>query len=383
MLRGIGGALLVHPREERRRIPDRRYLRRLHRLRPARHLVVLAIRLPTERHVLLPRHAVDIEQLEQVGPWIPRGGPRLAGVRGSDAAACVASVGAGSRPLADEIEVCGQRIAPDAREQAVLQDEVFRVQPVVRNILDGVIAHHVVAGLSVHLVLAASAVRVLAAVQLAPPENLLRDEAIHQVGRRAVVEVDGGVERPMRAAGVDVVGVVERRDATQRRRGQIVRQADTAGNAVGAGIGPEVTVEAAVLLHDDDDVLDGVRHRGRAGAGPSDEAAESCQDPQSEGCSTAPRHGPPTSVQFMKRAGRHLGNYLRIVEPCGTSGRRRAGRLLRGRRPPPRPRAGSPRHPRRHYKPDRGARHCPARRCRSRHRRCRRRARRRRAARDR
>ena len=147
-----------------------------------------------------------------------------------------------------------RRQAPRAHalEQMILQDEAMRVCPVVRDLGGGVIAHHIrdppprgratswYAGIN-------------DAEPLAAGSQCL-NEAIHA----SAVDVCSRSPGCVRTPEIDQVRVVERAEAVS-----CVRVGDADGrsppmprDAVGAGKRPEVVVERAVLLHDDDDVLD-------------------------------------------------------------------------------------------------------------------------------
>src|SRR5262249_61002886 len=122
-----------------------------------------------------------------------------------------------------------------------------RVGPVVRDLALVVVAHRVVA-------LGGTALReagILALRSLLLP----RHEPIHA----AVVDVRNRAALPVRPAGVDVLGVVERADAIpvagvlDANRGDAVR---VHRDAFRAGGGSGVGSEGTALLHDDDDVAE-------------------------------------------------------------------------------------------------------------------------------
>src|SRR5438445_11155126 len=117
-------------------------------------------------------------------------------------------------------------------EQVVLEREIARVGPVVRNVGTIVVAHH-------------SSRRLAHASRLQWPHALVAaiprfpDEAVHP----PPVDIGNGALVTMRTAGVDVLGVVERSHACAMCG---VRQADTrlaVGHryAVGPAEGAEVT----------------------------------------------------------------------------------------------------------------------------------------------
>ena len=97
-----------------------------------------------------------------------------------------------------------------------------------------------------------------------PPEGL-RQESVHQAA------VDGAerIVPAMRPAAVDIVGIVIGRHAL-RDLGR--RQANVGRQAIDMRICSEVRIEAPVLLHDEDEMLDffepgGLRADNRAGPG--------------------------------------------------------------------------------------------------------------------
>ena len=253
--------------EPGQRVPDPRRLGTLPESR-ADHRARLAVRLTAGEDVVPPGDVVLMEQVREVGPGVVRpdadrvlrlsrrGGRVLERV---DAARRVVFHGAARRPLGDHEQVGRQAPGGVRLEQVVLQDEVPRVRPVVRDLVPVVIAHH---------------------VGVAGPERADRDGRMPEAAARqaaagladepvhpAAGQVPHRVEVLVRAAGVAVGVVVVRLEATARAR---VRRADresvaVARNPVRAGIRAEVGVERAVLLHHDHDVPDLVdaRVRGR------------------------------------------------------------------------------------------------------------------------
>ena len=139
----------------------------------------------------------------------------------------------------------------------VLEDEVPRVGPVVRDVLAVVVPHHV----GVRRPLRAD--RVVRVLLAAPPPRVLgdRDEAVHP----AAADVYGRVQLAVRAPGVQVVRVVIRllADALGRighAHGEAAVRRPR--EAVRAGVRAEVVIERTVLLHDHDHVLDLVDRAG-------------------------------------------------------------------------------------------------------------------------
>jgi len=129
----------------------------------------------------------------------------------------------------------------------VLQDEVIGVDPVVGDVTRVVVAHHVGRR--------AVATGRVGRVQAAPPA---RRRPCDKPAHRPAGDVGAGVGAEVRAAAIAIVAVVVGFDALLILGGGIADdgRAVRHGDAVGAGVGPEVAVERAVLLHDHDDVLD-------------------------------------------------------------------------------------------------------------------------------
>jgi hypothetical protein len=134
-------------------------------------------------------------------------------------------------------------------EHVVLEHEVARVVPVVRDLVPVVVAHHV------RRRRRQRAARVVGGVtREEAPLACLALEAVHL----AVIDVADRVDRVVRAARVAIGGVVVRLDADVRLRVGVAdgRHAVLHRDPGGAGIRAEVGVEGAVLLHDDYDVAD-------------------------------------------------------------------------------------------------------------------------------
>ena len=259
--------VLLDCREVRQRIPDSRRLRALRDRFAGDGGVVGTVRLRALEDVVAPAHVMLMQEIRQVGPGIVRN--RVLDVpaevrwfrrmiAGVDAARRIVPDRARRRPFADREQVRGQAPRRVRLEHAVLQDEVPRVSPVVRDLVVVVVAHHVDA------VAGAEAVRVVAVEAAERASHGGTDEAVH----RAAVDVADRVEPGVRAAEVAVARVVERPDATAARVGH----AHVSWDAVRARIRAEIGVERTVLLHDHDDVLDLVdalrngcaaRHDGR------------------------------------------------------------------------------------------------------------------------
>ena len=161
----------------------------------------------------------------------------------------VAVLRAARRPAGDEREVRRQAPGVVRLEHVVLEDEVARVVPVVRDLVPVVVAHHVRCRGRQR---ATGIVGVVTGEEAPLPR--LRLEAVHL----PAVDVVDRVDRVVRAAGVAVGRVVVRLDADVRLRVGIAdrRHAVLHRDPVGAGVRAEVGVERAVLLHDDHDVAD-------------------------------------------------------------------------------------------------------------------------------
>ena len=153
-------------------------------------------------HVRRPCDAVLVEEVGEVGPAVERpvgiaaqrrGRPPVPRVEIAGAGARLVRVAALRRPAGDEPEVRRQAPAPVRLEHVVLEDEVPRVRPVVRDLRVVVVAHDV----------RAAEVRAGRAVPLAPAvadERVVgdADEAVHA----AAVDVLLAGERAVRAAGI-------------------------------------------------------------------------------------------------------------------------------------------------------------------------------------
>ena len=218
--------------------------------------------------VVPPAHAGLVQQVRDVGPRVeralgavallvdhrPQGEVRFAAHR-------VVRVLAKRRPGRHEEQVRRERPRVGRREEPVLQHEVLCPRPVVGDLAGVVVAHDV--GLRERaIVLAAVRCRPVDGRTLVPGGDDRADEAVHPSAvhvlvrgrllvRTAVVPESAVVIRPGAGAGHGI------RDA--RREVPVLR-----GVAVRTGEGAEVVIEGAVLLHDDDHVLDRVQAtRGR------------------------------------------------------------------------------------------------------------------------
>src|SRR5579862_2327891 len=129
----------------------------------------------------------------------------------------------------------------------ILQDEVFRVVPVVGNLTGVMPAHHV------HWLRAATDGIVSGGAALTAFLRL-GNEAIHL----ATINVSCGVAGSMRATAIGIIRVVVGLDALPRAWIRHTNRRDTVfhGNAIGAWICAEVFIKRAVFLHDDDHMLD-------------------------------------------------------------------------------------------------------------------------------
>ena len=152
----------------------------------------------------------------------------------------------------------GQAVGSDGLEEPVLQHIQVRVVPVVGNLTRIVPSHHI-PGL----------------------RGRAGDKTVHQSAVDAVERVCPIVT----SALVDQAGIVGGRDARPAGR---IGNANTGRQAFGAGIRPEVMIEAAILLHDEDEMLDllearrsGGRRRGLSGCAACDH--ERRQDHRQQG----------------------------------------------------------------------------------------------------
>ena len=142
----------------------------------------------------------------------------------------------------------GEAPRADGLEHVVVEHEVLRVGPVVRDLASVVVTHHVGSR-------GWAAVRVVDPDHAAPRGDLgLSDEPVHL----APVDVGARVLGAVRATAVDERRIVVRAHALARAHVARAdgRHAVTAGDPVGAGERAEVAVKRAVLLHDHDEVPD-------------------------------------------------------------------------------------------------------------------------------
>ena len=131
-----------------------------------------------------------------------------------------------------------QRKASHTFKHLILQHEILCVSPVIRQFGRGVVAHDVMPGDAWRKTLAAGRpgqwghlVRAGAAWRAA----LLIDETVHFRCCDAIIQVRHGGQGEMRAAGVHVTGIVERRHATLGRLGGVQRHAGAGGNPLAPG----------------------------------------------------------------------------------------------------------------------------------------------------
>ncbi len=129
----------------------------------------------------------------------------------------------------------------------VLQDKVFGIGPVVGNFVGIVISHYI--GLAI-----SATGRIIRVYTASPAFFSLSDEAIHL----AVIDVGRGVGCTVWPSVIEVLCVVIWFDALtcfgiiDAHCGDTVLHGDT----IRTGIGSEVGIERAILLHNDDDMLD-------------------------------------------------------------------------------------------------------------------------------
>ena len=132
-------------------------------------------------------------------------------------------------------------------EHRILQDKIFGICPVIGDLPGIVPAHHIGSGSPG----TARGTRILAG-QLGGAVR--GNKAVHLSG----VNILGGRSRGVRPAGINIAGVMVGLNALP---GEGIWRANGGyavlhGEAVGAGKGAKVLVEGAVLLHDDDNMLD-------------------------------------------------------------------------------------------------------------------------------
>ena len=282
---GLGGAQIVSQRpdivqlmilldvaEKRQGIPDSRRLPVLRHRSARLRGIVSAIGLGAALDVVRPANVMRVQEPGDIGPgkvdgrlacteFLTHGLPELLDAVGSDDVVDAAhrrAVAAPGRPGGDHVQVVGKRPRLDRLEHVIVQHEVAGVGPVVWYLRCRVVAHHV--GRT-----EARACGVGRRGAGLPRRVALPDEAVHL----AVVDVCHRIGLGMRAAAIDVGGVVVRPGASAAG----VRHTDgwhtrVHGEAVGPRKGTEVAVEGPVLLHDDDHVLDLVDARRRH-VGPS------------------------------------------------------------------------------------------------------------------
>jgi len=165
-------------------------------------------------------------------------------------AAVRVGAGAARRPAADQVQVGRQGPGVDGLEHVVLQDEVVRVGPVVRD-LAGVVVPH-----DVRRAAGQAGPRRRVGGAAAPAGLVLGgpDETVHL----AAVDVGGRLAEIVAGSAVHQVRIVVRLVAAFGARvgcahGEL---AVPGGDAVGTRIGTEERVERPVLLHDDHHVAD-------------------------------------------------------------------------------------------------------------------------------
>ncbi len=174
-------------------------------------------------------------------------------------------------PFGGQIYVRGCRPRPDAREHRVLQHEMLRVRPVVRNVVRRLIAGHIMPGEAVGRAGAVFRFRRFRALHPLA-DGLDGDEAIHGGACNAVIEVELRALGVVVAAQLIIARIVEQCHTALVPVLQVQWQAGARRDAVGARIGPKIGIEGTIFLDDDDHVLNGSRGTGARGAG----RAESC-----------------------------------------------------------------------------------------------------------
>jgi hypothetical protein len=183
-------------------------------------------------------------------------------------------------PGSDREQMLGERRAVHRREEAIGEHETVRVRPIVRDVGPGQVGvpEQVVAelGRDVPVVERPQPVHAVEAVHpTAVDRHDTAEEAMREVVRKHVRGSRQGHDRPRLA---ELFGAPDRRSA---------------GAPNGPGIRREVVVEAAVLLHDEHDVLDGAA--------------------RSDG---SPRRGCPRDLGRL-RGGRAIGRTGGLRDPAG------------------------------------------------------------------
>src|SRR5438270_13263642 len=132
----------------------------------------------------------------------------------------------------------------DRFEHVVLEDEIVGVRPVIWDVTPVLVAHYV---------RARAGGWYWAARRLVPMLVELTDIAVHL----AAVYIRNEAEGTVATAHIGVPRIVVRQDAVLGHRVRVaIDHSGRLHQAISAGVHPEVFVEAAVLLHDDDHVLD-------------------------------------------------------------------------------------------------------------------------------
>ena len=249
--------VLADVREVRQRIPEPGSVRPL-QARVAADRAGQAVGRRAALDIRRPRHAVAVQQVREVGPPVERA-VRVAAQRRArpvawpveirGARARRVRIAAPGRPARNEPEVRRQAPTPVRLEHVVLEDEVPRVGPVVRDLAAVVVAHDV----RVPETDARRAVRLAEALadELTVGDA---DEAVHA----SAVDIALPGERAVRAARVVGAVRVEERPhaAADSVRHAHRRPAVFPRDPVGARVGAEEGIEGAVLLHDHDHVAD-------------------------------------------------------------------------------------------------------------------------------
>ncbi len=303
------------------REPRERVLRR--RRVAALPLVPLARRerAGCRAHVVPPRHVEAVEQPRDVGPRVdrPLSVPplvlRALELHVRDARHRIAGVEARRRPPGDQEQVRGKGPAVGRREHPILQHVRVRVPPVVGDLLARHVAHHV------GLLLGSEERRAVRVRTLGAPV-LRRRERVDEPVHRAAVDRGDGRALVVRTSLVALLGgsVDARPVAQDRVRDAVGRLAVLVAEPVHSWVRTEVVIERAILLHDEDQVIELEDALGLGGSLGARARERGRHDPL-----RVPRQRTPAPrSRARRRAGARRGRRASPFEPGSPSGGRRA-----------------------------------------------------------